>query len=247
MNGSMNCELLILGGNGGVVNSLIPFLQGRSVIAGRTRPVITGNYEFISWDLESDHDRIFNVIGSVRTILNCIGYTGSDVTKYAVNLTSIRPIVQLATHYNCRLIHLSTIKCSHFDFIEHAHHHSSTPYSPYSWSKLGAELYLEKHWQNCSIVRLGFLKNTHCLQYYNHSRFLSNQPVQILTPEELWRIIAEESIQSSFRRVKASSYRQPLYAFAKELTGKRFIFPINSKLISIIARLIPTKLFDYCD
>lgn len=243
----MDCELLLLGGNGGVVNSLIPFLNGKTVVAGRTRPSVAGNYEFLSWKLEGDHGEIFDKLGSVRTIVNCIGYTGSDVTKYAVNYTSIEPVIQLAAHYQCRLIHLSTIKCSHPDFIEGARHATATPYSPYSWSKLTAELYLEKHWQNCSIVRLGFLNSIHCQQYYNHSRFLSSRPVQILNPDELWRIIAEEALHSSFRRVKASSFRQPLHLFAKQLTGKRLILPMNDKLISFLARMIPSKLFDYCD
>ena len=243
----MNCDLLVLGGDGGVVNTLIPFFNSKTIIVGRKTPVVEGDYDFVCANIFDDVKSIVSQVQSVKIILNCIGYAGADVSQNGLNLTSLKSIVKLAAHYNCRVIHLSTIKCNHLEFIEHPQRKFRVPFSPYAWSKLAAELYLENHWGNSSILRMGFLNSKFCVQYYNHSRILSSQQVHIVTPQDLWQIITEESRFSVFRKVNAVSYRQALHAFARQLTGKRFVLPVNARLISLFTRLIPSKIFDYYD
>lgn len=243
----MDCNLLVLGGNGGVVNSLVPFFDADTIIAGRKIPAVTGSYEFVSGDFLEEPGLLIDKIQSVRTILNCIGYAGSDLGKYALNLTSLKSIVSLASHFKCRIIHLSTIKCDHSAFFEKSRQPSPIPYSPYAWSKLAAEQYLEMHWPDCSVLRMGFLNSRHCLQYYDHYRLLSAERVQIVTTDDLWQIIANERNESGFRVVKAASYRQSLVAFVRELTGKTFIFSAGTGLISKLFGLTSSKILDYCD
>ncbi len=240
----MDCHLLVLGGNGNLVNTIIPFLPPKTVIAGRYRPEEAGNYQFIEYDLRHGINAIVEQIQNVDAILNCtvvVDYFNSAANGF--NYESLRTVASLSKHFNCRCIQISTLKCEARDFMKESPY--THPLSPYGWSKLCAEFLLKDLWKNSSIIRLALVEGSHNRSYYDKSLFVANVTVSTVTPRVVWNTIEREINEKGWRIVHAKTSEKRLIDLTKEITGKKIVVPIPINFLNWFLKRMPTKLLDY--
>jgi dTDP-4-dehydrorhamnose reductase len=239
----MHCHLLILGGNGKLVNSIIPFLPPNTVIAGRHMPESAGNYQFLKYDLHYDITIITDKLLYVDAILNCTAVVSCNCAANGFNNESIRTVASLCRHFHCRCIHISTLKCEPRRFLKGSQHRH--PLSPYSWSKLCGELLLKDLWKNSSIIRLAFVEGPHHRAYYDKLLFVVNVIISTVTPLDVWNAITHEINEKGWRVIPAKTNEKRLVDFVKEQTGKKLIIPVPIRIFNWFLKRFPSKLFDY--
>jgi nucleoside-diphosphate-sugar epimerase len=161
--------ILILGGDGCVVNVLASRLKEDFLIAGRRIPsALKDDSKFLQCDLQDVNQvralsqKMENV--NLRAVVFCAAGFGNPTRLGSGNIIVLRNVAEYFK--NRRLIYLSTLKVNQNIFSGEATRHI-LPYSRYGWTKLLAEEIVKGNFGCYSILRPGFLVTPFCRKYFD--------------------------------------------------------------------------------
>ena len=251
--------VLVLGGSGCLANVLCEHFSDNGkykvYFAGRNKPLnMSKDSKFIYYDMFDD--KTYNdlkQLKSVDVVINTIGTAGKlsyDTTKIAqMNYLITFNLIDLAKHYKCSIIHVSSYKVGDTTRDEPITSNEiwRGPRSPYAWSKLAAENnLLQSKVRNVSLIRIGLLTSKHAAKFYA-SPMAFDGYVNVTTQED-FIISVQQALKSSGTCVIGSHItKTKCIEYHKSMYGNRWELVLPTCFFKIITSYLPHKMLDYAD
>lgn len=171
--------ILIIGGNGSVVNTLIENFPNKQniIVAGRSKPsnLVDNKNSFYKCDFLNNEnvENIKNEIEKQHHIKHVIFCISGSYDLFNIANTSVKSLKNALKSYSkYHFIYISTIKANPKSFTNN-NNSQDLPLSNYGWIKLYCEELVKNNAENFSILRLAFLVNKHSNKYYKPKVYLN--------------------------------------------------------------------------